>query len=583
MLRHLLRSPLALATIVTLANAAKPLAVDDTAYITYARHIASNPTDPYGFTIFWWAKPEPAMTVLAPPVLPYWLAVGVRLFGESPALLKLWLFPFVYLLTWAIRALLARFARGTENFALPLMVFSPAVLPAVNLMLDVPAAALVLASVELFARAVGRAGRLPSSLTSLKGGGQKPTTRPARVSSNWPLVFLVGVVAALAMQTKYIGFVAPAALAWYGLVHRRVGAAAVAVVVCVSCFVGWEWWLTAKYGESHFRYHASGVGRPDTADELYLFVRGKAILFGALAGHLGGLAVGGGFLAAFALGVPRRWLIGAAVVWCGGFALVAVLPRRGTVLSANVAASAAFWAVSGAAWLAAGVTCAVPLLVRMKKGLHFRLRADVLFLVGWLAIEIGAALMLSPFPAARRVIGISLVMGLLAARAASRVSRVHATRTPQWVLAVGVGAGVAVAAIDTLDAFPEKVCAERSADVTRDRPETSTVWFVGHWGFQYYCERAGMRPLVPGETIAQAGDFVVLPVYPTSDGFHRPHAGFAFVEPVWVGDEVAVIEWTDPLSAQTVPNFYGGIEPVAGRDSPRLKVRVYRLRTGWAP
>ena len=75
---------------------------------------------------------------------------------------------------------------------------------------------------------------------------------------------------------------------------------------------------------------------------------------------------------------------------------------------------------------------------------------------------------------------------------------------------------------------------------------------------------------------------MVLPVYP-DDGFRRPYAGFAVKEPVWAGDEVAVVEWDDVLSAQTVPNFYGGAEPVSGRDHPRLRVRVYRLRADWAP
>jgi hypothetical protein len=106
------------------------------------------------------------------------------------------------------------------------------------------------------------------------------------------------------------------------------------------------------------------------------------------------------------------------------------------------------------------------------------------------------------------------------------------------------------------------------------------VWFVGHWGFQYYCERAGMKPLVPGETVARAGDFVVIPAYPDA-GFHRPYAGFTVREPVWEGDEVAVTAWEDWLMAQTVPNFYGGMNPVAGRDHPRLRVRVYRLRVDW--
>jgi hypothetical protein len=148
------------------------------------------------------------------------------------------------------------------------------------------------------------------------------------------------------------------------------------------------------------------------------------------------------------------------------------------------------------------------------------------------------------------------------------------------VLAVGVAAGVAVAAIDTLDAFPEKVCAERSGEFVRDRPAESTVWYVGHWGFQFYCERDGMRPLVAGRTLARAGDYVVLPVYPDA-GFNRPYAGFAIREPVAEGDVLADIEWADGVSGRTVPNFYGGGDPVAGRDHPRLRVRVYRLRADW--
>ncbi|MBY0513771.1 MAG: hypothetical protein K2P78_07645, partial [Gemmataceae bacterium] len=149
--------PLVLAAAVTLANAAKPAAVDDTAYLAFARHIAARPADPYGFDFFWYSRPEPAMGILAPPVVPYWLAAGVRLFGEHVGLLKLWLFPFAWLLAWALDGLLRRFARGTERSALPLLMLSPAVLPMVNLMLDVPALALGLAALRVFAAACDRA------------------------------------------------------------------------------------------------------------------------------------------------------------------------------------------------------------------------------------------------------------------------------------------------------------------------------------------------------------------------------------------------------------------------------------------
>src|SRR5262249_30179537 len=132
-LRTLLGSPLLLALIVTLANAVKPVIIDDTAYLTYARHIAAHPFDPYGFDIYWYTIPRSAFEVLAPPVLPYWLAVGIALFGEHIVLLKFWLFPFVWAFAWAVKELLRRFARGTESRLLPLIVLSPAILPTVNL------------------------------------------------------------------------------------------------------------------------------------------------------------------------------------------------------------------------------------------------------------------------------------------------------------------------------------------------------------------------------------------------------------------------------------------------------------------
>src|SRR5579883_915833 len=85
---------LAVAGLCTLLNAAKPLHVDDTAYCANAHQIAAHPLDPYGFVVFWYDHPQPAGEVLAPPVLPYWWAAAVRLFGERPVLWKLWLLPF---------------------------------------------------------------------------------------------------------------------------------------------------------------------------------------------------------------------------------------------------------------------------------------------------------------------------------------------------------------------------------------------------------------------------------------------------------------------------------------------------------
>jgi hypothetical protein len=548
--RRLFRSPLVLALVVTAADAAKPVVVDDAAYLIFARHIAARPLDPYGFTIFWYTVPDPAFEVLAPPVLPYWLALGVRLFGEHVALLKLSLLPFVWLLAWAADALLRRFARDTT--LLPVIVLSPAVLPAVNLMLDVPALALGLTAVEFIARAAGR--------------------------NSWPLAVAAGLVAALAMQTKYTMLLVPPVLLWYGIIHRRVRLAAVAALVAVGAFAGWEFALVAKYGRSHFAFHAGdqpGGGGP-LPDRLAGFIQDKADLTPGLTGHFGCLGVGVGIVGLAALGVGRRWLAAGTALWAIGFAVVALAPGRWTGPVVHV-----YWQVFGLAFLAGVVGCALVLVVRRRRGLRVRTNRVGLFLAGWVAIELAGYFALTPFPAARRVIGLTVVSGILVARVAGRVARLDRNRAlPGWVVVAGVAAGVAVTAIDTLDAYPEKDCAERAAALASG----PTVWFQGHWGFQFYCERAGMRPVIPGQSALAPGDTLVVPVHPNDEGFFRPHVGRVRLRPgADIAEVVAEVVWEDRLAAQTVPNFYGGINPVVGREHPRLRVLVYRVVKAWTP
>ena len=114
--------PLVFALFLTSTNAVKPVVIDDTAYLLFARQIAQHPLDPYGFELFWYDKPEPAMTILLPPLVPYWLALGIALFGEQLVLLKLWLFPFAALLAYSARFLLRRFASRFPPNALAIVV-----------------------------------------------------------------------------------------------------------------------------------------------------------------------------------------------------------------------------------------------------------------------------------------------------------------------------------------------------------------------------------------------------------------------------------------------------------------------------
>jgi hypothetical protein len=559
-LGRLLHSPLALALAVTAINAAKPAVVDDAAYLAFARHIAHRPLDPYGFTIFWYSTPDPAMSVLAPPVVPYWLALGILLYGEQVLLLKLWLFPFAWMLAWSVDQLLRRFARGSA--LLPVIVLSPAILPAVNLMLDIPAIALGLSGVVVFLMAADR--------------------------MSWRLVIAAGIVAALAMQTKYTMLLVPIVFIWFGLTRGRVRLAAVAAAVAFAAFALWEGLIAQQYGRSHFLFHAGTQTEPNPGESwLDAWLEQKSALGPGLVGHFGCLGIGVGLAAAGLLRWPRWCPHAVAFLWSAGFALVACLPLRWTVISSPmpyVTLPMVFWQFFGMVFLLAILACALVLLFRFRKGVSVRMNADSLFLVGWFAIELAGYFALTPFPAARRLIGLTVVGGLLVARLANRAVRVDPARRPAaWTIVFAIHASLAVTAIDTVDAYPEKVAAERAQRATADRPDGSTVWYAGHWGFQFYCERAGMRPLVPGQSVLAQGDYVVLPIHPDTPDFHRPVIGGGPIRPPPHAEVIDEIVWEDWLSAKTVPNFYGGINPIAGRDHPRLRVVVYRLTSEWRP
>ena len=117
------------------------------------------------------------------------------------------------------------------------------------------------------------------------------------------------------------------------------------------------------------------------------------------------------------------------------------------------------------------------------------------------------------------------------------------------------------------------------------KPEPGkTVWFNGHWGFQYYCDRAGMKPVVPGQSTLKPGDWLVYPMIPDDGGFYRPWHGFAsFAIDERSTQKITTLIWDDALQAQTIPNLYGGGVPIQNRNHPRLTLAIYRVTADWSP
>ena len=563
--------PELLAAAVTLLNAAKPVVVDDTAYLLFARHLAADPTHPYAFALFWNDAPQPAMEILLPPVVPMWLALGIRLFGEHVVPLKLWLFAFLWLFTRSVWYLLGVFAPRERVRGSVLFAFSPAVLPLVNFMLDIPAVALGLAATACLVHA-GRGGR-------------------------WGWVAAAGVLGAAAAQTKYTMLVLPAVWCWYGVTHKSPARALAACAGGVLLFAAWELFVDQRCGESHFLYHLRHQGgggaaeQAGTWDKLDRWASGKCGLAVPLLSYLGALGAGWAVFAAPAAGVPRRLVHGVLAFGAVGMVAVLALPAGATDLLREPDTGRVVLTLPGVVFVGLG-GAALPTVAAVVAGFLTRRRGAGVgprrsragwFLAGWLAVEVAGYFVLTPFPAGRRVVMPAVVFGLAACAWVSRTGRIRGHARPTrpavaYCLAVGFG----LYALDTWDAAAEPAVAREA--VASIQPSPGRLWSRGHWGWQYAIDRAGGRLVEPGASKLRAGDWLILPVPPDEDGLHRPYHG----EAVFMLDEsklrfVRRIVRDDLLSGSTVPTLYGGHYPVVGRDYPRLVVEIYRVTADWVP
>jgi hypothetical protein len=204
-----------------------------------------------------------------------------------------------------------------------------------------------------------------------------------------------------------------------------------------------------------------------------------------------------------------------------------------------------------------------------RTGYFARRRTDLLLAL-WLLIELGVYFATSPFPASRRLLGIVVVstvligrMAALAARLPDRVSSVG----PALILGVTLGLGYF--AVDLRGADQQLEGAGRAASTIRAREPDARIWYVGHWGFQFYARREGMRAVVPDVSKIERGDWLVVP-----EGLDQQEI---LLDPVEL-ETVSSFEFDRFPSLRTEPGYYAGGLPLVHRDGPHLKVDLYRAR-----
>ncbi|MFO0937598.1 MAG: glycosyltransferase family 39 protein [Gemmataceae bacterium] len=527
------------AVLLTLLNVIKPVHEDDTVYLAYAAEFGSHPADPYGFQ-FGSPTLVPANNVLVPPVLPYWLGAGIKLFGDNPVLLKLWLFPFAILLAWSLHYLVSRLAPSVRTPVFCLALLSPTIVPGFNLMLDVPATSLGLAAVATAVRL------LDDDIGRRRFGA----------------AILAGLLAGVAVQTKYNAAMAATAVVALLILRRHWLLAVIAGATAVTCVVGWELMVAQLQGDSHFLIHfRQRQGRPLTR---------MMQLVLPLISHVAGLAPAIALLGMKAVGWSQRTIRIAGLMVVVAIAILALTPSQAPLLASQEGKS--LLTLSNLVYGVLGIVIWPPLLLSCFR--LARSRADKMdrsldwFLLAWLLMELAGYYLLSPFPAARRLMGTLLVLTIVVGRLADRMKVPH-----RFVVRISACGVLLALVIQTADLYDARAGREAARQVlqTEHRPAAGgTFWHLSWSGFAYYADREGLKPLRFNQELPRVGDLVAVFDVPE---FHASLANQRVIQLEQI-DTIAVRDWF-PLRA--APGYYDGRTPLENNHQARIRVLIYRV------
>jgi 4-amino-4-deoxy-L-arabinose transferase-like glycosyltransferase len=482
------------ATIVVIAVLApflnKAFHIDDPLFLWMAQQVSQHPSDPYGFSVSWYVSAKPMFSVMQnPPLNAYYMAVAASVLGWSElAMHGAFLVPAVAAVLGTF--FLAQRLSGSPLLGALLMLFTPVFLiSATTVMCDVWLLALWVWSVNCWLSGLER--------------------------QNYWLLLLASLLAAAAALTKYFGVSLVPLLAAYTLARgRRFTTRLFFLLIPVAVTGTYEVMTRAKYGQGLFSsamiypWHATAKAEKQLLGQ---FVAGLSFIGGCLFPALfyapflksrkvlvSGIAIFFAFLPSFYFGIARG------------------IASKTDVIA--VATEGALFATIGMGILA----LAVADLVQQKT-------ADSLLLSLWVFGTFFFATVMNWSITARTLLPMTPAVVILLIRRFKTSTAVAAAVTggrglpipplrtaaaTWWPLLPAALVSLLIATADYKLADTARLAS--SYFQNRFRSEPGTVWFEGHWGFQYYMEHWKAKPLDRTERGMVSGDVLIVPLSNTN-------------------------------------------------------------------
>jgi 4-amino-4-deoxy-L-arabinose transferase-like glycosyltransferase len=535
---------LLLLTVLTLACLlpfiGKAFHIDDPLFVWCARQIQSHPVDFYGFKLNWDGAESPMAAITQnPPLASYYMAPAGALFGWNEVALHAWfLLPALALIagTWFLAR---RFCSHPLAAALMTITAPVFLLSSTSVMCDTMMLALWVWAVVFW----------------LAGLAQNS---PARLCVAALLVAACGL-------TKYFGLsLIPLLLAYSLMERRRAGTWLAWLLVPVLVMAFYQWLTSHLYG--------------------------RGLLFNAVS-YATNLRVGGD--------LPERVLTGLA--FCGGCILI-LLPLAPLLWGKRALAGGIF------AVILLGL-----LVVILKKANQFSVVEEghvkwlfvvqfscavvagvslvVLAVADWLGRKTPASMLLFLWVAGTLLFSCAVnwtvsgrnILPMLPAVSILLVRRLELRSGPDHPDIMGrlwapLGFSLAIALLATCADYRLAGSARDAAAIIMQKADaaSSPLWFEGHWGFQYYMEQQGDKPLDVDHHHLLPRDIVVMP---TENSYLVALSPDHFA--LWFKHDGATLPWLTTMNGACGAGYYsdawGPLPYVFGR-VPADEYQVFRVK-----
>lgn len=447
--------------------------IDEPLFLWLAEQIRREPLDFFGFGVNWYGTEQPMYAVTRnPPLTGYAIAAIAAVAGWSERALHVaFALPAAGagLATWGL-------ARRLDADALPaalLAIATPVFLVCANtLMSDVPMLALWLLALLCWLRGA-------------QGDGD-----------GW--LWGAALLAALAVWTKYFAIALVPLLVAYSLARRMaLRRFALPLLLPVVALAGLELVMHVRYGAGAIEQamaealHTEGIVRPTP---LRQFVEG--------------LAFAGGSVAPALLLGPWLWsrrALGVGLAIGAGFTLLAPMSLGwiGLPVASETGAASRWFAWQLAAMSLGGVSLLALAISELRRN-----RDPERWLLGlWLLGSFAFAAFVNWTNNGRSNLVLAPVVAILIVRRLH--GRGHSLAQPGLVAASLVCAALALG-VAWADRTWSNGVREAAQELVARHGRGGTVWFHGHWGLQFYLQRAGARPVDWRTVVIRPGDRLIV-------------------------------------------------------------------------